>query len=114
MQDGGCQTGSTFISASIEDRKEIPTVVCMFSGSRSSLVLSKEVDVKIGSEKFKMADAKTEYTCNSTSKQGSKEIPTAMCRLSGSDNLEALLVMQYLGISLLSCIEAEIQLLPVQ
>jgi hypothetical protein len=74
MQDGDCQTGSTFISASIEDKKEIPTVVCMFSGLRNSIVLSKTIDVEIGNEKFKMADAKTGYTCNSTSMQGSKNI----------------------------------------
>jgi hypothetical protein len=78
MQDCGCQTGSTCISASIEDRKEIPTVICMFLGSKNSLGLSKKIDVETGSEKFKMADAKTGYTCNSTSMQGSKELPTAM------------------------------------
>jgi hypothetical protein len=78
MQDCCCQTGSTCISASIEDRKEIPTVICMFSGWRNSLVLSKQIDVETGSQKFKMADAKTGYTFHSTSMQNSKEIPTAM------------------------------------
>jgi hypothetical protein len=68
----------------------------MFSGSVNSIVLSKKIDVETGSEKIKMTDAKTVYTCNSTSMQGSKEVPTAICRCSGSDNLEALLVMHYL------------------
>jgi hypothetical protein len=68
----------------------------MFSGSGDSILLSKKIDVETGSEKFKMADATTGYTCNSTSMQGSKEIPTAICRFSGSDNLVALLVMHYL------------------
>jgi hypothetical protein len=96
MQDGGCQSGSTFISASVEDRKEIPSVIYMVLGVEKLNSAIKKIDVETGSEKFKMADAKTGYTCNSTSMLGSKEIPTVICRFSGSDNLEALFVMHYL------------------
>jgi hypothetical protein len=75
------KTGCICISASIQDSKESPTVICMFSGSRNSLVLSEKIDVETGSEKFKMADAKTGCICISASVQGSKEIPN-----SGSGN----------------------------
>jgi hypothetical protein len=98
MQDGGCQNGTTFISASIEARKEIPTVFYVFSGSRNSIVLSKKIAVETGSEIFEMAGAKTGYACNSTSMQFSKAIPTVICRFSWLDNSEALLVMHYFEI----------------
>jgi hypothetical protein len=60
------------------------------------MVLSEKIDVESGSETFKMAATKTGYTCISASLQGSKEIPTAICRFSGSESSEALPVMQYL------------------
>jgi hypothetical protein len=43
-----------------------------------------------GSDKFKMAAAKTGRTCISAYIQDSKEIPTAICMFLGSENLMAL------------------------
>jgi ABC-type uncharacterized transport system substrate-binding protein len=41
---------NTYISSSIQlDRKEIPTVICMF-GLRNSIMLSEKIDVETGSE----------------------------------------------------------------
>jgi hypothetical protein len=54
------KTGSTFISASIQDSKEIPIAICMFLGSENSKRLSKRLHIGTGSEKFKMAPAKPE------------------------------------------------------
>jgi hypothetical protein len=45
---------------------------------------------EIGSDKFKMAAAKTGRTCISASIQDSKEIPTAICVFWGSGNSMAL------------------------
>jgi hypothetical protein len=90
------QTGNTCISPSRQDGKEIPTVICMFSVSRNSVVLSKTIDVETGSEDFKMAAAKTGYTCISASMQGNEEMPKANFRFSRSDNSVALIVMHYL------------------
>jgi hypothetical protein len=62
----------------------------MFSGSRNSMVLSNKIDVETGSEKFKMAAAKTGCTCILASIQDSKEISTANPMFSGSEYLMAL------------------------
>jgi hypothetical protein len=43
-----------------------------------------------------MSDAKTAITYISASMQGSKEVPTAICKFSGSDNSVALIFMYYL------------------
>jgi hypothetical protein len=39
IQDGDCQTGCTYISASMLDSKEIPTAICMFLGSGNLVAL---------------------------------------------------------------------------
>src|SRR5664279_4560603 len=54
IQDGGRQTGSTYISASIADSNEIPTATPMFSGSRNSMVITRLPPYVTGSRKFKM------------------------------------------------------------
>src|SRR5664279_4110095 len=60
IQDGGRQTGSTFISASIPDTNEIPTATPMFSGSRNSMVITRILPEVTGSQKSNMAAAKPE------------------------------------------------------
>jgi hypothetical protein len=60
IQDGGCQTGSTCVSASIQDSKKISEANPMFSGSGNSMVLLIMLYLETGSEKFKMAAAKLE------------------------------------------------------
>src|SRR5664279_238735 len=60
IQDGGRQTGSTFISASIPDSNEIPTATPMFSGSRNSMVITRLPPYVTGSRKFKMVAVKLE------------------------------------------------------
>jgi hypothetical protein len=62
IQDGGCQTRSTWISASTQDSKEIATANPMFSGSQNFVMLSGRTDVGTGSEKFKTAAAKPEVS----------------------------------------------------
>jgi hypothetical protein len=47
------------------------------------MALSGRLHLETGSEKFKMAAAKTGSTCVSTSIQDSKEIPTAICMFWG-------------------------------
>ena len=53
IQDGGCQTGSSYCFCSIIDRNEIPTATPRFSGSADTMDLSP-------TPKFKMAAAKPE------------------------------------------------------
>jgi hypothetical protein len=48
----------------------------MFLGSKNLIVLSEKIDIATGSEKIKMADAKTGRTCISDSLQASKDIST--------------------------------------
>jgi hypothetical protein len=50
----------------------------MFLGAGKSIMLSKRLHLKTGSQKLKMAAAKTGCTCISASIQDSKEIPTAI------------------------------------
>ena len=60
IQDGGSQTGSTCISASMQDSKEIRKATPTFSGSGNSMALSGSLHLGTGSKKFKMAAAKPE------------------------------------------------------
>src|SRR5664279_4735059 len=60
IQDGGRQTGSTYISASIADSNETPTATPMFSGARNSMVITPILPDVTGSRKFKMAAVKPE------------------------------------------------------
>jgi hypothetical protein len=84
------QTGCTYISASKQDSEEIPTGICIFLGSGKSIVLSQRLCLETGSQKFKMAAAKTGSTCISASIQDSKEILTVNCMFLGSGNLKLL------------------------
>jgi hypothetical protein len=52
------ETGRTFISASFQDSKEIPTAICMFLGSGNSIMQSERLYLEAGSEKFRIAAAK--------------------------------------------------------
>jgi hypothetical protein len=54
------KTGSTCISASMQDSKEIPTAIYMFLGSENSKLLSERLNIETGNQKFKMAAAKPE------------------------------------------------------
>src|SRR5664279_1027189 len=60
IQDGGRQTGSTYISASIADSNGISTATPMFSGSRNSMVITRLPPYVTRSRKFKMAAVKPE------------------------------------------------------
>jgi hypothetical protein len=60
IQDGGHQTGSTCISASVQDSKEIPEANPMFSGLEYSMAILRKLNLKSGSENLKMAAAKPE------------------------------------------------------
>jgi hypothetical protein len=53
-------TGSTCSSAFIQDSKEIPEANPVFSGSMYSMAILRKLNLKSGSEKFKMAAAKLE------------------------------------------------------
>src|SRR5664279_1662214 len=65
IQDGGRQTGSTYISAGRQDRNEIPTATPPFSRSRSSAELMRILWDATGSWKSKMAAAKPEVPTSS-------------------------------------------------
>jgi hypothetical protein len=54
------KTGSTCISTSMEDSKEIPTAICMFWGSGNTMALSGRLQPRTGYQKFKMAATKPE------------------------------------------------------
>jgi hypothetical protein len=54
------KTGWTCMSPSILDSKEIPAVVCTFSGLGNLITLIVMLHLKTGNEKFKMAAAKPE------------------------------------------------------
>jgi hypothetical protein len=49
------KTGSTCISASIQDSKEILTAIRMFWGSVNSMAISRKLNLETGSQKLKMA-----------------------------------------------------------
>jgi hypothetical protein len=49
------KTGYTCISASIQDRKEIPTAIWKFLGSGNSMGISGRLHLEAGSQKFEMA-----------------------------------------------------------
>jgi hypothetical protein len=55
------KTGSTCISASIQDSKEIPTTIRMFLGSANSMKISRRLHLETGSEKFKIAAPNQKY-----------------------------------------------------
>jgi hypothetical protein len=59
------------------DGKEIPTGICMFSGSGNSVALLVKLYLETGSEKFKMAAPNRKYLI-SASIQDRKEIPTVI------------------------------------
>jgi hypothetical protein len=54
------KTGSTCISASIQDIEKNPTVICMFLGSGNSMALSGRLHLATGSPKVRMAAVKPE------------------------------------------------------
>jgi hypothetical protein len=62
----------------------------MFLVSGNSMAISRRLHLETGSQKFKMAAAKTGCTCISASIQDSKEIPTAICMFLGSGNSKLL------------------------
>jgi hypothetical protein len=76
------QTGCTYISTSMQDSKEIPTAICMFSESENSVALLVMLYLETGSQKFKTAAAKAGCTFNSASVQESKQIHTVICMFS--------------------------------
>jgi hypothetical protein len=55
------QTGSTFISASIQDSKEIPIAICMFLGSENTMAISRRLHLETGSQIFKIAAPNRKY-----------------------------------------------------
>ena len=60
FEDGGRQTGSTYISALRQDTNEIPKTKLIFGGFRNSTKLLRLLPDVIGSRYFNMAAAKTE------------------------------------------------------
>ena len=60
IQDGGSQTGNTYISACIQHNCTIPTAIPMFSRSRNSIKLLLILYYASGSQKSKMAAHKPE------------------------------------------------------
>jgi hypothetical protein len=60
IQDGGCQTGSTCILASMQDGIEIPEGNPMSSGSENSMALLVMLCLETGSQICKIAAAKPE------------------------------------------------------
>jgi hypothetical protein len=54
------QTGCTCISASMQDSKEIPTAICIFSGLENTVALLVLLYFGTGSEKFKITATKSE------------------------------------------------------
>jgi hypothetical protein len=54
-------TGSTCISASIQDSKEISNANPVFSGSRNSMTLLRRLYLETRNQKFKMAAPNRKY-----------------------------------------------------
>jgi hypothetical protein len=67
------KTGYTYISASIQDSKEIPEANSMFSGN--SMALSGRLYLETGSQKCKMAAAKQDVPISQLLCQTAKKFP---------------------------------------